>query len=48
MTIRRALKIMPVAHMDEVLDEAILGSFPVQASADNAEYALGPEKSVHH
>ncbi len=48
MTIRRALKILPVAHMDEVLDEAILGSFPVQASTDNADYALEPEKSVHH
>jgi ATP-dependent Lon protease len=48
MTIRRSLKIIPVAHMDEVLDEAIIGSFPVQASTDSADYALEPEKSVHH
>jgi ATP-dependent Lon protease len=48
MTIRRALKIRPVDHMDEVLDEAILGSLPVSASTDNADYASTPEKSVHH
>jgi ATP-dependent Lon protease len=48
MTIRRALKIRPVDHMDEVLDEAILGSLPAPASTDNAEYASTPEKSVHH
>lgn len=48
MTIRRALKIIPVSHMDKVLDEAILGSFSVASSADNGEYSLEPEKSVHH
>ncbi len=48
MTIRRSLKIIPVAHMDEVLDEAIIGSFPVKAPADSGDYALEPEKSVHH
>ncbi len=48
LTIRRALKIKPVEHMDEVLDEAILGSFPVSAPNDNADYASTPEKSVHH
>jgi ATP-dependent Lon protease len=47
-TILRALKIRAVAHMDEVLDEAILGNFPVPVPADNADYALNPEKSVHH
>jgi ATP-dependent Lon protease len=47
-TIRRALKILPVAHMDEILDEAILGDLPVQAPANKADYALNPEKSVHH
>jgi len=47
-TIRRALKILPVAHMDEVLDEAILGSFSASPTADNKNYALDPEKSVHH
>jgi len=48
MTILRALKIRPVAHMDEVLDEAILGNFPVSVPVENADYALNPEKSVHH
>ena len=47
-TILRALKIRAVAHMDEVLDEAILGNFPVPVPADNTDYALNPEKSVHH
>jgi ATP-dependent Lon protease len=48
MTIRRALKISPVAHMDEVLDAAILGRVSVSALADNVDYAVNPEKSVHH
>jgi ATP-dependent Lon protease len=47
-TIRRSLKIIPVAHMDEVLDEAILGSFSTSSTADNQDYVLDPEKSVHH
>ncbi|MDH3998353.1 MAG: endopeptidase La, partial [Desulfuromonadales bacterium] len=46
-SIRRALKIIPVAHMDHVLDEAIVGNFSVTA-ADNSEFELGVEKSVHH
>jgi ATP-dependent Lon protease len=48
MSILRALKIRAVGHMDEVLDEAILGSFPVSTSADNSEYSLNAEKSIHH
>ena len=48
MTIRRALKILPVAHMDEVLEEAILESFPVSTATDKKDYVLDPEKSVHH
>jgi ATP-dependent Lon protease len=47
-TIRRSLKIIPVAHMDEVLDEAILGSFSTSPTEDNKDYVLDPEKSVHH
>jgi ATP-dependent Lon protease len=47
-TIRRALKVLPVSHMDEVLDEAILGSFPVSPSNDGVDYTLSPGKSVHH
>ncbi len=47
-TIRRALKVFPVAHMDEVLDEAILGNLPVSSSVDNADYALNTEKSLPH
>jgi len=34
--------------MDEVLDEAILGSFPIADSVEKPEYGLKPEKSVHH
>ncbi len=48
MSILRALKIRAVGHMDEVLDEAILGSFPVSTSTDNSEYSLNAEKSIHH
>jgi ATP-dependent Lon protease len=48
MTIRRALKILPVAHMDEVLEDAILESFPVSTATDKKDYVLDPEKSVHH
>jgi len=48
MTIRRSLKILPVAHMDQVLDEAIIGSFPVTVPTDTADYGIDPEKSVHH
>ncbi len=47
-TIRRALKILPVAHMDEVLDEAILGCFPAAPAVDNKDYASDPTNSVHH
>ena len=47
-TIRRALKILPVAHMDEVLDEAILGCFPAPPAVDNKDYASDPTNSVHH
>ena len=48
LTIRRALKIVPVAHMDEVLDRAFLEGLPAPPAADNKDYALDPEKSVHH
>ncbi len=48
MTIRRALNIRPVAHMDEVLDAAIIGLVPVSGLSDNADYAANLEKSVHH
>ncbi len=48
MTIRRALKIIPVAHMDQVLDEAILGNFPVVDVSDRSDFVLNPDKSVHH
>ena len=47
-TIRRALKILPVAHMDEVLEDAILESLPVSTATDKKDYVLDPEKSVHH
>jgi len=47
-SIRRTLNIRPVAHMDEVLDEAIIGSFPTSVVEGDAEYPVGAEKSVHH
>jgi ATP-dependent Lon protease len=47
-TIRKSLEIIPVGHMDQVLNEAIIGSFPVPAPTDNPDYAMEPEKSVHH
>lgn len=48
LTVLRSLIIRPVSHMDEVLDEAIMGSLPLPVPADNADYVLNPEKSVHH
>jgi len=47
-SVRRALEIIPVAHVDQVLTEAILGNFPVPASAPTGEYPVKTEKSVHH
>jgi ATP-dependent Lon protease len=47
-TILKSLTVIPVAHMDEVLTEAILGIFPVPVSAEGTDYTLNPEKSVHH
>ncbi len=47
-TIRRALEIIPVEHMDQVLEKAILGNFPVAARAEGSDYGLNPEKSLHH
>ncbi len=47
-TIKKALKIVPVSHMDEVLEEAIMGSFPAAVTSEKADYGLDPEKSVHH
>jgi len=46
--VRRALSILPVAHMDEVLAEAIQG--PPEQRADTAEagFRAQPEASVHH
>jgi ATP-dependent Lon protease len=47
-TIRRALKILCVSHMDQVLSEAIIGNFQAVSEADETNYPLDSEKSVHH
>ena len=47
--IRRSLQIVPVAHMDEVLDEALPGHFPVPAATpDESGFTAAPEPPVHH
>jgi ATP-dependent Lon protease len=47
-SIKRALDIRPVEHMDLVLATAILGSFPVAASSEAVSYPVEPEKTVRH
>lgn len=46
--IRRAMTVVPVEHMDEVLAEALPGRFPVAAESDESGFPLGQEPSVHH
>ena len=48
MTIQRALKILPVSHMDQVLSDAIIGNFQAVSEVDGTNYPLDSEKSVHH
>jgi len=46
--VRRALRILPVAHMDEVLAEAIKERPEQLADASEAGFHAAPEVSVHH
>lgn len=46
--IRRALAILPVAHMDEVLAEAIQGRPEPVLQAGDQGFPAGAEPSVHH
>jgi ATP-dependent Lon protease len=46
--VRRALTILPVAHMDEVLAEAIPAPLRRPEAPDESGYPAGPEASVHH
>jgi ATP-dependent Lon protease len=46
--VRRTLNILPVAHMDEVLAEAIQGQLSQLAEAENDDFPAAPEPSVHH
>ena len=46
--VRRALTIMPVAHMDQVLAEAIPGPLARSEEKDETGFPAGPEASVHH
>ncbi len=47
-SVRRVLTVVPVAHMDEVLAEAIQGSLERLAGSGEAAFTAGPEASVHH
>ena len=46
--VRRVLNILPVAHMDEVLAEAIQGQLGRLMDAEEAGFRVTPEPSVHH
>jgi ATP-dependent Lon protease len=46
--VRRTLSILPVAHMDEVLAEAIQGPLPQLADAQENGFPEAPAPSVHH
>ncbi len=47
-TVRRALSILPVAHMDEVLAEAIQGRLEPRVDAQTSDFVVESEPSVHH
>ncbi|TLM66045.1 MAG: endopeptidase La [Deltaproteobacteria bacterium] len=47
-TVRRTLQIQVVAHMDEVLSEAIQGGLTPVAEAESTGFPEAPEPSVHH
>ncbi|MDT8441009.1 MAG: endopeptidase La [Desulfuromonadales bacterium] len=46
--VRRSLEIIPVRHMDQVLDEAIAGGMPLEVDAGKEEYPARAEKTVRH
>jgi ATP-dependent Lon protease len=46
--VRRVLNILPVAHMDEVLAEAIQGQLGRLLDTEEAGFRVTPEPSVHH
>jgi len=46
--VRRALRILPVGHMDEVLAEAIQRHPEQRADMSEPGFHAGPEASVHH
>ncbi|NJC88744.1 MAG: endopeptidase La [Desulfuromonas sp.] len=48
MTVRRSMQILPVAHMDEVLAEAIQGRLERVADVEGPGFPVEPEPSVHH
>jgi len=47
-TVRRSMRILPVAHMDEVLAEAIQGRLERVADTEGPGFSIEPEPSVHH
>jgi ATP-dependent Lon protease len=46
--VRRALSILPVSHMDEVLAEAIQGPLPQLVEAEESGFPEAPPPAVHH
>jgi ATP-dependent Lon protease len=47
-SVLKALEIVPVAHVDEVLSEAIMDCLPLPVPPSESDYPLNTEKSVHH
>ncbi|MCM2264501.1 MAG: endopeptidase La [Desulfuromonadales bacterium] len=47
-TVRRSMQILPVAHMDEVLAEAIQGRLERVADTEGPGFPVESEPSVHH
>jgi ATP-dependent Lon protease len=42
------MKVLPVTHMDEVLAEAVPGSFSAEAGEEGLKYPLNAQDTVHH
>lgn len=46
--ILKSLEVRPVAHMDEVLEEALVESLPMTPVKSQEEYRHGTEEQLHH
>ncbi|MBW2519043.1 MAG: endopeptidase La [Deltaproteobacteria bacterium] len=47
-SILRALNVIPVRHMDEVLEQSLVGKLSDDKNVKDVDYPLNAEKSVHH